>query len=325
MSDGHADQILAKAGKPEPPEKPAPPIDPALYQRDDVRRILAERDIAALYRALKDEGVTQRTIAALTGQSQSEVSEILASRRVLAYDVLVRIAAGLGIPRELMGLSYGADSAGGEEGAYPGVEGGPGPEVEEEMRRRALLAATSLAALGQVVTSLGEVAELALPRTGDEPLPSRLGMSHVQATEAVTEQLRATARQYGGQAEVFGAAAKHYIRWMGVPAADAVQARLGCALAELHTEAGWACYDSGVDGRGYFTHALRLADEVGDGYGIGNAPGTPGRAWCAAGTPTTHSRRSSWGSSRLQGLHRGSPRRRPSARTTPGCRRSARG
>ncbi len=178
---------------------------------------------------------------------------------------------------------------------------------------------------GHADQSLGEVAELALPRTGDEPLPSRLGMSHVQAIEAVTEQLRATARQYGGQAEVFGAAAKHYIRWMGVPAADAVQARLGCALAELHTEAGWACYDSGVDGRGYFTHALRLADEVGDGYGIGNAPGTPGRAWCAAGTPTTHSRRSSWGSSRLQGLHRGSPRRRPSARTTPGCRRSARG
>ncbi|MEJ7704735.1 MAG: helix-turn-helix transcriptional regulator, partial [Geodermatophilaceae bacterium] len=234
----------------------------------DVRRILTERDIAALYRVLKDEGVTQRTIAALTGQSQSEVSEILAGRRVLAYDVLVRIAAGLGIPRELMGLSHGADSAGGEEGAYPGVEGGPGPEVEEEMRRRALLAATSLAALGQMVTSLGEVAELALPRTGDEPLPSRLGMSHVQAIEAVTEQLRSTARQYGGQAEVFGAAAKHYIRGMEVPATDAVQARLRCALAELHTEAGWACYDSGVDGRGYFTRALRLADEVGDGYGI---------------------------------------------------------
>ncbi len=176
MSDGHADQILAKVGKPEPPEKRAPPIDPALYQRDDVRRILATRDIAALYRALKDEGVTQRTIAALTGQSQSEVSEILAGRKVLAYDVLVRIAAGLGIPRELMGLSYGADSAGSEDGAYPGAGGGPGPEMEEEMRRRALLAATSLAALGRVVTSLGELAELALPRTGDEPLPSRLGV-----------------------------------------------------------------------------------------------------------------------------------------------------
>ena len=285
MSDGHADQILAKAGKPEPPEKPAPPIDPALYQRDDVRRILTERDIAALYRALKDEGVTQRTIAALTGQSQSEVSEILAGRRVLAYDVLVRIAAGLGIPRELMGLSYGADSAGGEEGAYPGVEGGPGPEVEEEMRRRALLAATSLAALGQMVTSLGEVAELALPRTGDEPLPSRLGMSHVQAIEAVTEQLRSTARQYGGQAEVFGAAAKHYIRGMEVPATDAVQARLRCALAELHTEAGWACYDSGVDGRGYFTRALRLADEVGDGYGICNAAWHAGASLVRSGHP----------------------------------------
>ena len=138
---------------------------------------------------------------------------------------------------------------------------------------------------GHADQSLGEVGELALPRTGDEPLPSRLGMSHVQAIEAVTEQLRATARQYGGQAEVFGAAAKHYIRWMGVPAADAVQARLGCALAELHTEAGWACYDSGVDGRGYFTHALRLADEVGDGYGIGNAAWHAGASLVRSGHP----------------------------------------
>jgi len=69
-----------------------------LYWRDDVRPVLAERDIAALYLILKDEGVTQRQIAELTGQAQSEVSEILGGRTVLSYDLLVRIAEGLAVP-----------------------------------------------------------------------------------------------------------------------------------------------------------------------------------------------------------------------------------
>jgi hypothetical protein len=57
---------------------------------------------------------------------------------------------------------------------------------------------------------------------------------------------------------------------MQVPATDAVKARLAAALAELHIEAGWACYDSGVDGTGYFTRALGLAGEAGDAHGIAN-------------------------------------------------------
>lgn len=32
-------------------------IDPALYNRDDVRRVLAAHDIGALYRARNDTGV----------------------------------------------------------------------------------------------------------------------------------------------------------------------------------------------------------------------------------------------------------------------------
>ena len=97
MSYGHADKLAAivastpAAGS----EKPVPPIDPALYQRDDVRAVLAERDIGALYRVFKDEGITQRTIAELTGQSQSEVSEILKGRRVRDVTVLERICDGL--------------------------------------------------------------------------------------------------------------------------------------------------------------------------------------------------------------------------------------
>jgi hypothetical protein len=48
------------------------PIDPALFEREDLRAALAGHDIGAVYRALKDVGVSQRRIAALTGQSQSE-------------------------------------------------------------------------------------------------------------------------------------------------------------------------------------------------------------------------------------------------------------
>jgi len=280
MSHGHADKIAAiVAGTPATGSEKPPPVDPVLYQRDDVRPVLATRDVAALYRVLRDAGVTQREIARRTGQSQSEVSEVVAGRRVMAYDVLVRIAEGLGVPRERMGLSYG------EDGAYPEGDSSRSPEMEEEMRRRVLIAATSLAALGRIVTSLEELAELALPRTGDEPLPVWLSMEHVQAVEAVTEQLRVMARQYGGQAAVFGAAAKYYTQWVGVSATDAVRTRLRCALAELHTEAGWACWDSGVDGRGYFTRALRLADDAGDAFGIGNAAWHAGASLVRSGHP----------------------------------------
>jgi len=136
MSYGHADKILAAAGG-VPAVADTPPIDPALYCREDVRRILAERDITALYHVLKDNSrVTQRTIAELTGQSQSEVSEIVKGRRVRDVTVLERICDGLGIPRELMGLSYG------EDGAYGGdVTVAELPEeVRAEMLRRHLIA-----------------------------------------------------------------------------------------------------------------------------------------------------------------------------------------
>ncbi|MGH3695115.1 MAG: hypothetical protein ACRDRX_14195 [Pseudonocardiaceae bacterium] len=47
------------------------------------------------------------------------MSEILSGRRVIAYEVLERIAEGLGVPRELMGLSWW-----GSDGTWYGSEGG---------------------------------------------------------------------------------------------------------------------------------------------------------------------------------------------------------
>jgi transcriptional regulator with XRE-family HTH domain len=88
--------------------------------RADMVTALAARDLAAVYRILRRYGVSQRQIAAATEQSQSEISEILSGRRVVTYDVLVRIADRLRVPRGLMGLAYTSEvgleevSAGGD-------------------------------------------------------------------------------------------------------------------------------------------------------------------------------------------------------------------
>ncbi len=86
---------------------------------------------------MKATGVSYRRIATLVGMSQSQVAEIISGRQVLAYDVLVRIAEGLGVPRELMGLAY----TDGPHAAYDGDEV-PAPEVDEAVQRRRFLNAT---------------------------------------------------------------------------------------------------------------------------------------------------------------------------------------
>ncbi|MEO7193263.1 MAG: helix-turn-helix transcriptional regulator [Pseudonocardiaceae bacterium] len=238
------------------------PIDPEFFEGDAMRAALAARDVGTVYRLLGRLGVSQRRIAQVTGQSQSEVCEIRKGRRVRDVWVLERIADGFGVPRDWLGLSYG------DQAPHP-------PSAAKEMdgagKRRVLVATASTAAMGQVCVGLPELA----PSAG-KSLPARLDMSHVHTVVAVTERLRGVARYYGGQADLFSAVATLYTRWMQVPATDAVTARLAAALAELHTEAGWCCYDSGLDGTGHFTRALRLAGGARDTYGIANA------AWHAA-------------------------------------------
>jgi transcriptional regulator with XRE-family HTH domain len=251
----------------------APCHYPEFFENDDARAALAARDIGTLYRLLQRLGVTQREIARLTGQSQPEVNDILKGRKVRDVWVLERITDGLGIPRARMGLSYG------EQGPdSPSAE-----EVDEAMKRRAALATTSAVVLGEAFLGLDELTELALP-TG-QALPSRLGISHVHALRAVTEQLRGVARYYGGQADVISATATFYTRWLQVPATEAVTAQFRAALAALHTEAGWYCYDSGVDGTGHFTQALRIAGKAGDVYGVANAAWHAGATMIHSGHP----------------------------------------
>ncbi|MGH3720914.1 MAG: helix-turn-helix domain-containing protein [Pseudonocardiaceae bacterium] len=247
------------------------PIEPEFFDGEEMRAALTARDIGTVYRLLGRLGVSQRRIAQVTGQSQSEVCEILKGRRVRDVWVLERIADGLGVPRAWLGLSYG------EQAPDPPSAG---QEVTEAMKRRVLVATTMAAGLGQALVGLPE---LALP-TG-QALPSRLGMTHVHTVRTVTEGLRGIARYYGGQADLVSTTARLYTRWMEVPATDAVNAALAAALAELHTEAGWCCYDSGLDGTGHFTRAMELAGQARDTYGIANAAWHAGIVLVRTGHP----------------------------------------
>jgi transcriptional regulator with XRE-family HTH domain len=156
------------------------PIDPALFERADLRAAQASHDIGALYRVLGKIGLSQRQIAERTGQSQSEVAEIVAGRRVRAYDVLVRIAEAFGIPREYMGLSFGAASA--YAGGIPVANASE--ETDEEMRRRAVFLTAPVALWGSAL--LGKVPALPPPTWVAEPLPARLSSGGVAPTRCST-------------------------------------------------------------------------------------------------------------------------------------------
>jgi transcriptional regulator with XRE-family HTH domain len=226
--------------------------DPHLFTSPGMRAALARRDITEVYKLLKRAGIAQRSIAAATGQSQSEVSEIFKGRRVIGYDVLVRICEGLGISRGMMGLAY--------DGAAEPASA-PGEEVDEDMRRRVLLAKGSVALFGAPV--LGELLHIPERPPTPSPLPTRVTSSDVDAMKNLTRELRDGARTYGGGADVVSTVAARSRVLMDVPADDDVSARLASALAELHVVAGWCCADSGYydHARANFADAMELASQ----------------------------------------------------------------
>jgi predicted XRE-type DNA-binding protein len=94
------------------------PLPAWLWHEPAMTEALAGRDMATVYRLLQEHGLSQRSIAARTGQSQSEISEVMSGRRIVSYDVLVRIADGLGVSRGYLGLAYHPP------GPYPRPEAG---------------------------------------------------------------------------------------------------------------------------------------------------------------------------------------------------------
>ncbi|WP_225997100.1 helix-turn-helix domain-containing protein [Myceligenerans pegani] len=98
-----------------------------------MRTALARRDLKQVYELLQRAGISQRSIARRTMQSPSEVYEILRGRQVLAHDVLVRIADGLGVPRGYMGVAYDESTESVLDMAVANVS--TDPSEREEARR----------------------------------------------------------------------------------------------------------------------------------------------------------------------------------------------
>lgn len=233
-------------------------IPDAVWESQEMRDALAAREISSIYRLLRKAGVSQRQIAAMTGQSQSEVSEILKGRQVMAYDVLARIADGLGVPRGYMGLAY-------DETTAVRVVGADDPQAEEEesVKRRRFLAHAAQVTMGAAVFGADSGSWSASP--AKTPAPGRIGMTDVRQVEAATRALRALDYQYGGG--FCRDAVEAQLSWgqqmLEANSVTQVKSRLFVALADLHSLAGWTSFDTGLvdSARGHFANALDLAKQ----------------------------------------------------------------
>jgi tetratricopeptide (TPR) repeat protein len=229
-----------------------------MWESPTMRAALARHDLAHVFRQLSACGYSQRRIGHLTEQSQSEVSDIVTGRVVMAYPVLVRIADGLRIPRGYMGLgNYDHDEHTAVENAL--TVGVTTAEEAEEIRRSLQHSADVL-----MGTSLPEAEmwwqPLARSRT---PVPDRIGVSDAQNLEHLTRILRAVDYQHGGGAcrEAVLAQSDYARAMLSSICSDEVRRRVALAVADLHNLAGWTSFDVGhySSARRNFALALEYA------------------------------------------------------------------
>ncbi|QFZ20508.1 helix-turn-helix domain-containing protein [Saccharothrix syringae] len=253
------------------------PIDPVVWHDHEMRAALAQRDIGRVYRLLRRVGVSQRQIAAGTGQGQSEISAIVNGRQVQAYDVLERIADGLGIPRGYMGLAYT-----GEAVQAMAVSSGPQRTKDDFMlERRGFLGLISKIVMGAALTQ--PELDLLTVGTTATPVPERLSATDVVQVRALTAALRSyDAAHGGGSCRNAILAHTHWAQsLLNASATDDVRTRLLSAIAEAKTLAGWTAHDLGLQGdaRRWLGQAVRDTQDAGDAahtaivlYHLGRVP-----------------------------------------------------
>jgi len=265
-------------------------VEPEEWDRPEMRAALGARDITRIYRLLQKIGFSQQKIAALTGQSQPEVSAIIHGRKVMAYDVLARIAEGLGVPRGYMGLAYmgrspsgammlpdgsesgpaGDNGAGGVGEAGAGAAGGgtDQPDADEDsgaVARRLFLGQAAAITVGAAM--LGpELTERPAAAAAPTPVPARIGVGDVDHVRQATAALRALDYRHGGGScrEAAIAQLDWSARLLDSDAADEVGRQLRIAVADLTNLVGWTSLDVGRHpaARHYFLRALAMAKQA---------------------------------------------------------------
>lgn len=253
------------------------PIDPVVWHGREMREALVRRDIGRVYQLLRRFGVSQQQIAACTGQGQSEVSAITNGRQVQAYDVLERIADGLGVPRGFMGLAY-------TDEAVQGAAASSGLHRTKDdfmLERRGFLGLVSKIVMGAALTQ-PELDLLAVGRTAT-PVPEHVGATDVLQVRALTAALRSYDAAHGGGScrDAILAHARWAESLLNASAADGVRAGLLSAIAEAKTLAGWTAHDLGLEGdaRRWLGQAVRDTQDAGNAahtaivlYHLGRVP-----------------------------------------------------
>ncbi|MDG4796931.1 helix-turn-helix transcriptional regulator [Micromonospora sp. WMMD1082] len=231
--------------------------DQSWWDEPAMRSALARRDVGQIFMLLnRRHGMTQRRIAELAGFAASEVYEITRGRQVMAYDVLVRIAEGLGIPRALMGLGYGTESAYANHAE-------PLP-LDEPGQRRQFIAALA----GFAVGGSPDV-EVWLPRSGEWPasVPEVVNPAAVATVREITQRHRELDAAYGGGS--CRDSALGYLAWAQCLTRSRCQtpgiaAALYAGLADLHNLVGWMSHDLGkhMDARRHLAQGLVYAQKA---------------------------------------------------------------
>lgn len=219
------------------------------------RRALAHRDIAAVYRILRDAGVSQADIALATGQKQSEVSEIISGRQVQSVVLLERIADGLGVPRGWMGLAY-------ESGSAPSAQENPqtGDLSDANLLRHAATVLRGMPVLGP--------ADPIRVRNTPTPVPRRVGPADIAQVVATTERLGQLSGDFGGipMTSAITVHAQASEALLSATMRDPVRKQLLVALSDAHRAAGHAAANAGSRdlAQQHYVRGMDCAGEAGD-------------------------------------------------------------
>ena len=264
-------------------------VDPSMWEDRNLRTALAKHDIGTVFLTLHNAGISYRTIGAITGLRQSEVSEIVHGRQVTAYDLLERISDGLAIPRGWMGLAYTT-----RRDEYPGYsEDAPNAEEGDDMVSRRVLGAITAALLGEAALDR-PIMQLGTNILG-EPcgLPKLIGSSEslgiltrkdVPWIRAMADKLWSLDLEHGG-ATYYQAAYGVTTQVIGALKNSRTDLELLLASSNLCRVAAWAAYDSGQTQLFWQLHAtaLDLAKEAGDTTAIVRLVHNAGRAEILSG------------------------------------------
>jgi len=142
-----------------------------------------------VFRFLRSRGFSRAAIAAATGLSETRVRSVAQGRQqITSYEVLERIAAGLGIPRGSLGLAYHPHDVPLPAGDAAGlVDPSEFPDY---------VAALAALAVGAPPGNIDHLLPLAPPAPTD--LPPVVTMAQVRVLREVSERHRQFDAEQGG-------------------------------------------------------------------------------------------------------------------------------